>query len=208
MAKDDNEEGKPNTKPTLDALPITKVEHSDVYLEIYKAYSNANLGSLKLGAQLGLISQRWVESKNVSYMDAAVSYCYQNGLPILPELLVHVHDAMQRRIKDGTAPNRAFRESHRERLFEEMGKMIYCGATLKRASELAAFASSRTPFPFKASSLNKEFSQHKEKYLALAKSLFEDDSLSESDRQTYIKQWKQMFDMDFDISDEIKGERR
>lgn len=200
--------GKDENETPLQATVVTQDEYSEVYSEIYSAYLNANLGSRQMAGQLGLISQRWIETKNVSYMDAAISYCYRNGLPILPELLAHVHDAMQRRIKNGVAPNRAFRESQRERLFEEMGKMIYCGATLKKASELAALASSRTPFPFKASTLNKEYPKHCEKYSALAKSLFEDNHLSEGDRLEYIKQWKQVIEMDVDISDEIKGERR
>ena len=181
----------------------------EAVLKVLKAYRSTVDGfSLRHYGQLKVIITIWLESKDVSFMDAAISYCYQNSLPILPELNEHLHNAMQRRVRNGTSPRKAFRFSHRERLFEEMGKLIYCGATLQKASERAALISSETPFPMKASSLNKEFAPLKDEYIERAKALFEDKSLTQSDREKYMSQWRAVIDESPSLPNSLKGERR
>lgn len=160
-------------------------------------------------SQLGVFGTQWLKTKDPSVMDGAISYCHQHKLPILPELLEYVHAAMQKRIADGTAGTKAFRQSAKQRVLEEMAKLTYHGASLRRAAELGAYiAHFKIGYPMKASSLEKEFSKDRKRLENFAMSVFEEAGLSEDEKMQTAALFKGAIEASLDIPDEIIGDRR
>ena len=201
---------KPVATPATSATPKKRTPQ-ETYSKIYWAYINANPPNSLPGqaAQIGSIAMKWVESRDTSFMDAAISYCHQLKLPILPELLECVHAAMIVRINDGNSPKKAFAYSARERLLEEMAKLIYHGATLPRAAEMASYIShTQGAHPMKASTLEKEFPKHRDRFADLLRILFEDPHLTDIEKAEIRQNYETSIRTKFVLTDDMKGERR
>lgn len=175
------------------------------------AYREANPPNLRpehLG-QLGVFAVDWLKTKDPTVIDGAISYCYQNKLPILPELLEHVHAAMQKRIADGTSGTKAFKKAAKQRVLEEMAKLVYYGASIRCAAELGAYAAHfNLNYPMKASSLEKEYSKQRESLESFARTIFEDGGFSHAENEQVAAQFHAVIEADIVIPEEIIGDRR
>jgi hypothetical protein len=212
MARDKTDETDltPVATPATSATPKKRTPQ-ETFSKIYWAYINANPPNSLPGqaAQIGSIAMKWIETRDTSFMDAAISYCHQQKLPILPELLEHVHAAMIVRVNDGNSPKKAFAYSAREKLFEEMAKLIYHGATLPHAAELAAYYShTETAFPMKASTLQKEYPKHSERLVKFTQLIFEDPRLTMDEVAETKRNFEAVIRRKFPLTKQMKGERR
>jgi hypothetical protein len=206
-------EEKSNWEVATPATSATQKKRTpqETWSKIYWAYINANPPNSLPGqaAQIGSIAMKWVETRDTSFMDGAISYCHQKKLPILPELLEHVHAAMIVRVNDGNSPKKAFAYSARERLFEEMAKWIYHGATLSHAAELAAYYShTETAFPTKASTLQKEYPKHSVRFVKFTQQIFEGTHITEDQLAETKRNFQDVLNRKFPLTKEMKGERR
>ncbi len=190
---------------------MTDQEELEAWRSVRDAYREAmppNLCPEHL-CQLGVFGVQWLKTKDPSVMDGAISYCHQHKLPILPELLEHVHAAMQKRLADGTSGTKAFKQSAKQRILEEMAKLVYHGASIRRAAELGAYiAHFKIGYPMKASTLEKDFSKHKVSLIDFAKSVFEDACFSEETKRLAAAQFQAAIDSDLEIPEDIIGDRR
>jgi hypothetical protein len=160
-------------------------------------------------SQLGVFATDWLKTKDPSVMDGAISYCHQHKLPILPELLEHVHAAMQKRIVDGTAGTKAFKQSAKQRVLEEMAKLIFHGASLRRASELGAYIAHFTiGYPMKASTLEKEYPKHRVRLAKFTQDIFEDPHITDDERAETKRQYESVLSQKFPLTEDMIGERR
>jgi len=175
------------------------------------AYRNAMPPNLRPEhlIQLGSFAVEWLNGKDPSVMDGAICYCYEHKLPILPELLEHVHAAMQKRHADGTSGKKAFKNSAKQRVLEEMAKLVYHGASIRRSAELGAYAAHfKYKYPMKASSLEKEYSKQRESLESFARTIFEDQGLSDADKERTAVHFREVIEADILIPEEIVGDRR
>jgi hypothetical protein len=190
---------------------MTEQEKLQAWRAVRDAYREAKPPNLRLEhlSQLGVFGTDWLQTKDPSVMEGAISYCHQHKLPILPELLEHVHAAMQKRIADGTSGTKAFKQSAKQRVLEEMAKFIYHGASLPRAAELGAYiAHVKFRYPMKASTLEKEFPNHKIRLSKLTQYIFEDPHITQAERAETKQQYEAVLSQNFLLTKDMKGERR
>lgn len=183
----------------------------DAWRVVYDAYRAANPPNLlpEHLSQVGVFASQWVETKDPSVMDGAISYCYQNELPILPELLEYVHAAMQKRIADGSAGTKAFKKAAKQRILEEMAKLVYHGASIRRAAQLGAYAAHfNLRYPMKASSLEKEYTKKREYLDKFARTIFEANCFTDAERQKKAAEWRKVIEAEVLIPEEIVGDIR
>jgi hypothetical protein len=116
---------------------------------------------------------------------------------------------MQKRIRDASSGTKAFRDAARGRLLEEMAKLIYHGATVDRASELAAYASHGDyPFRFKASTLIKAYAKDRDRLTRFATEVCGGDHLTKDEAEAIAAGWRAIINQPLVVSPEIKGEVR
>jgi hypothetical protein len=201
---DEKKQGKVNsTDPTQ--------EEDEVFDKIYLAYRRANLPNSLPGqaAQLGSITSDWIRTRDTSFMDGAISFCHQNKLPILPELLEHVYSAMALRINNGSSPKKAFAHAAREKLFEEMAKLIYHGFTLVHAAEIAAYYShTYSAFPMKASTLQIEYPKNSERFVRFIQLVCENPNITKDQAAKTKRDFEALLNWKIPLTKEMKGTRR
>lgn len=190
---------------------MTEQEELEAWRAIRDAYRNnmpPNLLPEHL-SQLGSFGVRWLKTKDPSVMDAAINFCHRHKLPVLPELLKHVHDAMQKRIKDGTSGTKAFKQAAKQRILEDMAKFVFHGASIRRAAELGAYtAHFIIKYPMKASTLEKDYSKQRQALENFAKSAFEDDMFSDAENEQLAAKYREIIESNTLIPEEIIGDRR
>lgn len=180
----------------------------NAWSEVYHAYCNDRINPIH-GNTLGGLAVQWLETRDPGLMDGAISYCHKNQLPILPELLEHVHAAMQKRIADGTSGKKAFKNSAKQTLLGEMAALIYHGATLQRAAEIAAYiAHFQINYPMKASTLEKAYTERRAELEAAAKERFTAGRFSKAEKEKTAELWRAAINIKLEIPQEIIGERR
>lgn len=190
---------------------MSQQEPHEAWRIVYDAYREAmpqNLLPQHLG-QLGAFASEWLKTKDPSIMDGAISYCHINALPILPELLVYVHSAMQKRIADGTSGKKAFKHSAKQRVLEVMAKLVYHGASVRRAAEIGAYVSHfKISYPMKASSLEKEFSKQRQALMEFADQVFDSKLYTKEEYEKTTLMWQSIINANIEIPEEIIGDRR
>lgn len=158
---------------------------------------------------LGTFAADWVKTGDPSYMDMAIAYCHRERLPILPELLDFVNEAMEKRLADGTSGTRAFRHGAKQHYLEEMSKFVYHGATVRRAAELLAFYSyTEVGVPMRASTLEKEFSRRRGEFDWYTKKIFDDPRLTDEEKRKTALAFKEIIETEYPITPDMIGERR
>lgn len=101
--------------------------------------------------------RRWLETNDPQFMDQALVYCEQHGLPILPSLLEHVAASVRKRreIKPAT---KWINETSKAEAFRIMANLVARDVSIQRASEVAAvWSADQGKKPIKAGTLEREF---------------------------------------------------
>lgn len=102
---------------------------------------------------------RWLETRSPQFMDQAVLYCHEQGLPILPSLLEHVAASVAARRSYKPADKLA-NESEKNQAFRLMANLVAHEITIERASEVAAvWMHDRCAKPITAGTLKRDFSK-------------------------------------------------
>lgn len=104
---------------------------------------------------------RWLETDDPAFMDHALIYCHDQGLPVLPCLMAHVVDAVKlRRTWEKADMPRPQRETIKGQAFQIMANLLARGITKSHASEIAAiWTGDVAGKPIKASTLEKEYNK-------------------------------------------------
>jgi hypothetical protein len=207
-------------KTSVNALPILKIARAYRILDTDSrrlGYTTKFFELLGIDAPIKAMVKGWLETKDPSFMDAVIEYCHAKEIPILPEVVQHLNDAMKKRIEDGSSTRKAFKLRQKKFLFIEMAKLMHYGATLSRAAELAAYHSFlHHSAPFKASTLETQYPKHRNEYDKMMEVLFDKDIYekkmsTEQGREdlAYIEQhYLDLINSDINIPEEVIGSRR
>lgn len=90
-----------------------------------------------------------------------------------------------------------------------MAKLVYHGASIRRAAELGAYiAHFAIKYPMKASTLEKDYSKQRMSLESFARTIFESDMISDAEKAQSASVWRAMNILDIEIPEEIIGDRR
>lgn len=109
--------------------------------------------------------RRWIETKNTEFLDMAVIYCDEQGLPIKPTLQAHVAAAARYRVhrpsrSQNVAVPKPQRETVKEFVLDIVVQLCARGITRERACEVAAVWSVDVGnCPMRASSIEKSYGE-------------------------------------------------
>lgn len=164
------------------------------------------------GEALGEYVRRYLEAREAAYLDRALEYCHGRGMPVLPALLAHVVDGIARRRNDGEANTGPIRADVKAKAFEHMANLVARGATVRRASEMAAQWTAKVGMPYKASSLEKDYPREGKWLEAhIARELRRragDPPELQAEHKAELKAFRGMIDGFRGLPPDSKGERR
>lgn len=109
--------------------------------------------------QLNSLVRRWLETSDPQYMDHALLYCHDQGLPILPSLLEHVAASVAVR-RSYKPAQKLVKETNKGRALNIMANLVARDFTIERASEVAAvWTFDQCNKGIKASTLERDFAK-------------------------------------------------
>lgn len=148
--------------------------------------------------------RRWLETRDPQFMDQAVLYCHDQGLPILPSLLEQVAASIRLRRTLKPAQKMA-NESTKGRALNIMANLVARDVSIDRASEVAAvWTFDNGTKGIKASTLVRQFAEGGFK----AKADAIKERLPHWNEPGWDEAWQAIERNCRVITDEEKGERR
>ncbi|MFN3473845.1 MAG: hypothetical protein ACK4ZW_07345 [Blastomonas sp.] len=131
----------------------------DKSIAIWQAYADANPPNILPGDAMALQAyvDQFAASREPAYLDAALEYCANRGLPALPELLAYVVQGIAQRRDTKVANTKPVKQAVKSRAMMHMANLIARGCTVEIAAEIASAWTQDTLYPYKASTLDKDY---------------------------------------------------
>lgn len=164
------------------------------------------------GRTVAALVRRWLKERNPHYLDWALTYCFQRGVPSTDTLWrLACTQAVRRHGGEEALGSRVkiLKDYAKESVLRLMVSLIYVGKTLEQSSRLAANAYRElySDFkPYKASSLQQEYLKQFRQTGRESQFFSVWDNLGPHKSGQEV--WLQVAELIPEVEDDLKGERR